>query len=525
MFYPRIASLLRIRLKTFPVLLAAAVLVACETTGDSVDTVIDFERPRYAPPERTIDDMVRRIRRPSRESWRCSPGYRANVDQMVEHMTANLKSTTTTRTDVAAVLDALESEVGKGNYKTGIEIAHLAIEATSNGQDSGDYWTALGRIHASIGDIEAADDARWGALNAWNVRNTNRVQYLDSLLRAEIALASGDINLAEQFYYAAIDALARGPEYTRRGNMRGLEWSIHFAQIDAGLATIALHRGELAESERFARKAVLGTYGVARYSSRTAAMVQLLARILVEQGRLTEVEELLRLAIDMHEYVCAESGILSFARAHAVVAQLKMADGDWAGALADFESVERSLAGDPETFLRLYGANPEWILALIKTGQPDRAAGRLERSIVVLEARYGPDSYEVAEATGLLGVARHAAADRVSALRAFRQAVPRLLDAPIDLGGRAGPPSRNERLRLILESYLMLLHELRGPGVNIEIDVDPAVEMFRIANAARGQRVNATVAAAAARGVAGDPELASFFGLLPWSHGGEGAVV
>src|SRR5262249_18793121 len=69
-------------------------------------------------------------------------------------------------------------------------------------------------------------------------------------------------------------------------------------------------------------------------------------------------------------------------------------------------------------------------------------------------------------------------------------------------------PMRDQRLTLILESYIGTLAKLRGTPLEPPLGVDAAAEAFRLADVARGQAVQRALDAAAARAAAQTPALA-----------------
>src|SRR5205823_5500521 len=69
-------------------------------------------------------------------------------------------------------------------------------------------------------------------------------------------------------------------------------------------------------------------------------------------------------------------------------------------------------------------------------------------------------------------------------------------------------PAREQRLRLILGSYIGLLASIRGTAEERRAGIDAAAEAFRLADVARGTAVQRSLDAAAARAAAKTPALA-----------------
>jgi len=121
--------------------------------------------------------------------------------------------------------------------------------------------------------------------------------------------------------------------------------------------------------------------------------------------------------------------------------------------------------------------------------------------------RHGEGSYEVAEIRGFLAVARAAAGEPQAAVNDCMAAAPVLIRENTNVGERGGA-QRQWALTQILEGCIgVFVDQLKGgesaPGI------DALAESFRLADAARGGRVQRALSSSAARTAIADPQLAA----------------
>ena len=144
---------------------------------------------------------------------------------------------------------------------------------------------------------------------------------------------------------------------------------------------------------------------------------------------------------------------------------------------------------------------------MVRLGAPDKAIALLKQMVEREQARFGGSSFQVAEVRGFLGIAYAAAGQRDAALKEFRDAVPVLIERIDEQSARAGGGGRTWRLTQVLEAYIALLVDLIQRGEQ-RPGIDALAESFRLADVARGGRVQRALSASAARASIGDPQLA-----------------
>src|SRR5207237_4752616 len=129
-------------------------------------------------------------------------------------------------------------------------------------------------------------------------------------------------------------------------------------------------------------------------------------------------------------------------------------------------------------------------------------AEAVERLTVLLDrtrATVGDGHTRTSEIRGLLAMAHAARGEPARALADFADATRVLLDRTVEVDDETMTrPAREQRLRLILGSYIGLLASIRGTAEERRAGIDAAAEGFRLADVARGTRVQRRPGRAAA---------------------------
>ena len=414
------------------------------------------------------------------------------------------------------------AEVAGGNLLNAVRLREsLAESAAGPGQAVGSY-SSLVFLYCLVGDLPAARDAFAKAEAAlaslrtarrWKLWGRFWTMHVERA-RGELALAEGKIPEAEDAFRKALTAHeADAPMNDMRlaRSVGGVTAEVHNRlreSLQRRLATALSRQARFAESEATSRAALQSSLTrTGRYSPDTGNGVSQLANILYQQGRYREAAVLAREAIDIFDKAGAspESRFLINARRNygAVLA----VQGKWSEANTEFQKMRAGLEHDPLLLQKLGSGDLAWSLALTRLGQSDKAIAMLTRMLERARSRFGDTSFPVAEIRGFLGIAHAAGGQRDAALKEFAAAVPQLLDQVNAQSGESGGAARTWRLIQILESYIgALVETVRGgqqaPGV------DALAESFRLADVARGGRVQQALAASAARAAISDPALA-----------------
>ncbi len=366
-------------------------------------------------------------------------------------------------------------------------------------------------LYARAGDLQAAEFAKIRTVAlvdqsaSWpNMRPEWIAGHkgMGAFAQGELAQAKGRFDEAEASYRRAIAAFASDPIMS---NHRGLD-SFH-----ARLAVVLAVQGRYLKAENEARAALLRSlarYG--RHSAFTAAMLRSLDRVILEQGRFAEAEALARAAVEMSEGTGATPDVWYLSNSRDELGAALVAQGRWREALEQYEVLQASMAGNQESYTRYLAGNPNWALALLRTGQPAAAREQLEVGLAKNRRLLGDEHPMTAETRGLLAMAYVATGDRARALEECRAATRILLNRTLDLDHEGTAQTlRDQRLRLILATCIGLLADLRETPLEQAVGGDAAAEAFRLAEAAWGRAVQRAVDAGAARAAAKDPALAA----------------
>ncbi len=425
-----------------------------------------------------------------------------------------------------ALRELASAETSGGNLLAAVRYAEEAIRATpanSQGQLTGTnqlaayQYTLIGdfdNARARLRDLEAIltrmkQSRNWDNFGHSWVANYERA-------RGELFRVEGRFIEAEAAYRRALrenDAyLALLPRLQERNIDGGsVDGSRRFTEVlERSLAATLLAQGKTAEAEIYARQAIRHSLERGgRDSTDVGQGLRILASILAEEGRLEESSLLARAALDtfLEAGAVPESRLLSDARralAAALVAQRRYGE-----ALQVFEELRAGIAASPELLAKTGAADLDWVLALLRTGNVTRAEQMARAMYDWARQRYGDGSARSAEVRGFLAMTLGAAGRPEEAFQAFAQAVPILLDqARNDAEAETGSRKRQQRLLLILESYLQLLGRLDASSPVLPKGFDVVAESFRLADIARSSGVQRALTASAARARIDDPALA-----------------
>lgn len=427
-----------------------------------------------------------------------------------------------TEDEWTVVQDIWIAEIQSGNFATALKIKEQMprLVGSRRGRLPADYSNAA-FMYTLIGDVPAARTAlRNLEAVMWDLnRSRNWAQFGDAWTahleraRAEVLNAQGKYAEAETFYRKALAAAERNLEIRLRDAYDPLvPIERHYSFVESSeqrLANNLILQGRLAEAELSVRNVLQRRLSrLGRYAPSTAGVIGQFARLLNEQGRFRDAEATARAAINIYQTIGTAPAASGYIGARRQLGRALVAQSRWREALSVFEEMGADIASDP-ALARMGRGDPNWGLALVKTGQPDKALPMLEGGLKRLSGRLGPSHYEVAERRGFLAMALAESGQRQRALSEFQEAVKVLLArGGVDADEESGASARGWRLVLILEGYIKLLHDIRNELGQGRAGFDPAAEAFRLADATRGQSTQRALSASAARSAVNDPVLA-----------------
>ena len=390
------------------------------------------------------------------------------------------------------------AERSRSNYRDAIRYAQLNVDAKPNSYSA---YNNLVQVYPLSGDLESAERAKRRLLNV--IANARGFDPWQRMARAR----------AEYRILEAQGRYAEGEPFLRREieviESAGLAHD-HPAWLDwrrAKLANYLSQQGRLVESEIVAREALLKALKKhGKISFYVALLVRSLGVTLRYQGRYEDAEALLRAAIDIYEKAGTQPEYYQITDSHAHLAMTLFAQGDWQGAVREFDWAREANKVIAEQF---FANNPALSVALMKAGRTREALTMLSEAYEKTEKRLGAKHMQTAQLRGALAAAYAATGNAELALSHFGKAVPVLLSrSRQSTHENTTVRDRDRAIRLMLESYIGLLADIRGTQMERKAGIDAVAEAFRIADFARSQSVQSALAASGARAAASDPDLA-----------------
>jgi CHAT domain-containing protein len=322
---------------------------------------------------------------------------------------------------------------------------------------------------------------------------------------AAVEEAEGKFGEAAESYRKAealySEGLARLNELASPPIRSNIEQAIYW--MAARLARVEARNGQLAQSEFDVRRALLGWLKIAgKYNLNTARIINEFARILVEQARYKEAEQLTRTVIDIYQTLGAERDSQVYAICLNELAGILALEGRWNEATDTYNLLDQSTSMWEQTRKDEIGLDFTRIQATYRVNELTTGIAAAERLVARQTERFGRTHPETALAKGLLAVGLFRAGRVDDALSLFQSAAPILIlgaDNPqSDDDDAVGAAAREQRIQTVIESYMALL--ARGS--------ETAADSLQLAEAIRGRSVQKALAASSTRAVAREPALA-----------------
>jgi CHAT domain-containing protein len=270
--------------------------------------------------------------------------------------------------------------------------------------------------------------------------------------------------------------------------------------IQRNLSTALLANGRVVEAEVIARQALRHTLErIGRNSVDTGASLQMFAQTIAEQGRYAESEKLLREAIKSFQAGGAAPESMQLAKARRGLGAALVSQGKYGEALKVFDEMRAGLQADPMLLKKVGSGDLDWVLAMLRSGKQSEAEAMAATMYERAKQNFADNIVRSSEIRAFHAMTLAARGERELARNAFREALPPLIEqARNDAENETGGIRRQQRLVIILESYLRLLSETP----------DAAAEAFLLADIARGSAVQKALTSSAARATIHDPKLA-----------------
>jgi CHAT domain-containing protein/tetratricopeptide (TPR) repeat protein len=542
-----IAGSHRCRFVVALLILISMALEGCQSskTGMPLDHALTLEiRTSVGLPPRSVDDVLELFGQQAPEAASCSEF--GGPEDFARRMREIYDKAPTRVARVAGFrpgLDGDKRDVARdsagiaflrGEATNTVTFIHLALDAisasTAYEARLQDWVTMVNRYSelafylAYAGDLPAAERALGSSdairSDGLSPRRGARVTYdnpydqafsesQEARAQAAILRARGQLDRAAVKSRLAVQRVSRAHLIGQAQLPGSGIMESYVAIADSELAETLRVQGRLVEAESVVRQALARkpTWGNSTRILRAFLLLRL-TEIISDQGRPADAETLARLALREYESVCLSVGSLASATARELLARSLLLRGHPEEALRAYEAIAASLDAEPGTLDLKYGGSLSWALAELLNGRREAAEKRLTVGFDRATRLVGKDHYNVREFEGVLALTRLAAGDQDGALHLFQRALPTLLRQSSYAEGEAvAGGARGWRLRLIIEGWLELLSDLRSRGRRLPDGTDPVAEAFRVMQVAAAGDVPRALAAASARGAAGNPEL------------------
>ena len=384
-----------------------------------------------------------------------------------------------------------------GNFKKAIALEEMNLA----GDAKLVVYGRLVEMYAQIGDLEAAGKMRdrgsdqCGKLRMKKREHKKQLFWCDvETERMESALleARGKYRDAESHIRTYMDLFYTVTEKN----------PINAIRARSRLAKNLMQQGRLLEAEIEARQVLAESLAHGgKLASSTAGSVLLLSSILRNQGRNREAEILARIAIDIVETVGTSDDSQQKGAARMNLGNILFAEGNFYDAIAQYDKVKEDLKENRFLFDSTFSQNPNYLVTLIMTGRSREALTLIQPIYEKTAAVFGERHIRTAEILAIRGMAHFRMKNHRQAFQDFHATAPKLMSAHTRRKGDTG----RFRLKLILDDYIRLLDAIRASDIVRESGTDAVAAAFQVAEAVRGQSVQAALAASSARAAIDDP--------------------
>jgi CHAT domain-containing protein len=414
-----------------------------------------------------------------------------------------------------------------GDPRRALEIFQNMTRDTNTGGAKGFLFGAYRQISQFLiqtGDLTQAEaylqrnlsliqEARTSGLPGWRTNYAAKgqsfeadVEYHRAVIfeaRGQYREAENSYRLAEQRRIASIKGILAAPDPPPESQMRQAA-----DRMVVGEAHMKAKQGRLAEAEADARRALLARLkDQGKYNPSTTVYIAGLANILVEQGRYSEAEKLIRVSLEINRTVGVAEDSELIVRELSGLATVLNLQQKRKEAIATYAEIDKAMASWDLQRRQAFDLNASRINSLYAAGQFDRGIIAAQKLLKLESARVGENSYGAANARATLAFGYMKAHKDTDAAREFQAAIPILIAAKhenADADNSAAVAMRSDRLQSFVESYITLLARTQPA----DSGDSAAVQTFALADVIRGHSVQTALAESGARSQIKDPALA-----------------
>ena len=380
----------------------------------------------------------------------------------------------------------------------------------------------LADVHLDLGDFEQADrdldSARrqYESLKAssYALAYRSRLEYEQGLFllhRGEYAAAERSLSLGLEDVDWIVGHWDPAWEVaSATGSSGGAQKEVNIQRSVALKRQIAesyRQRGMLYEAEYWVRRSLAQSIELLGANAPSSiAALRFMSRILVDQGRYAEAQQLAEIALAKLRLDNPRTGSLAVARMLGAIGAAAIAQAKTKEALDAYEAVAMEVAAFPALTSQLLGSNLDYAIALRRAGNVDAALRIAEAAVASRTRTLGPASAATVLARGFRASFLAAAGERGQALAEFQAVVPQLI-ALSQSASAAGAIDISRKARDVLGEYMHLLATMRGTSLELQILDGVAAEVFRVADIARGRAVQQALIESGARAAISDNAL------------------
>ena len=444
------------------------------------------------------------------------------ADQRLADARAAARLASANHPDIVRIMALLAlSESRAGNIPAAIAARQAQARAVPPGAE-GKAFEAYGEIaalNARLGDLAEAERTLAAAEMLLKGLRTHKTYAIygdlweQYLLEAKGAVAriAGRLAEAETDYRQAVarmtGAIRKSAAMSSPPPPGAFETRLDI--LTAALAGVLAEEGRPVEAEVEMRRALLNQLGRrGRDATESASATLALAAIIHQQGRYKEAEQLARAALAMSIAAGNVETSWAIAEARSRIARTLLAQERWSEARLTYDALRAGLGGDAAGEARFLTGDLGYAGALLRTGNGAAALPNIAAILALRSQRLGERHPETILARGYLAAALAAAGQNERALAEFTTALPAFLTRARQRDEQTDAGDRDLGIQLVLEAAMAFLADNPALARRAAAGGDPAGEIFRLADAARGRAVQRAIAAAGLRTSGSDPALA-----------------
>jgi CHAT domain-containing protein len=406
--------------------------------------------------------------------------------------------------------------VDKGDLISARAFNETALAVTTSTGNKFFRLNSLSSISSSLRDRDSALSylAQAEAIFSSERRFNNEWSRLRDLWQASIAEMKGHFNFAFGYLSEAETRYRECATAIRAYLGKNLDASdpnyAFWLRCSSQLVEVAAQLGHVREAGAYVNDVAEGAKAFAQtqrrdlFVTRTARPI---ARVYLEQGLVKEARDLLAATIKQTHAVERGEASLHAANARYLLALIEMVHGNWLTAEEYFRARIDGLRANAAQANERGSVASEWGYTLMRLGRVGEAIDMLNANLEFREKHDDDSSINLWEARAFHALGVGAGGDRVTAVNALASAIPKILELGRSKGATEAGYLTSARLNWILDGYIGFLAELSQRGARVG-GVEPYAEAFRMADLARGSKVQKALSAAIIRASINDPALA-----------------